>query len=98
LENELLSETILFKKESVIEDYRLARISRECSLLVRKEVFAGRAKFGIYGDGKELAQIALARAMKAGDFISGYYRDQTIVAAVGDLTWQQYFRTAIWSS
>ncbi|PAC33563.1 thiamine pyrophosphate-dependent enzyme [Flectobacillus sp. BAB-3569] len=91
LENELLSETILFKKESVIEDYRLARISRECSLLVRKEVFAGRAKFGIYGDGKELAQIALARAMKAGDFISGYYRDQTIVAAVGDLTWQQYF-------
>lgn len=91
LENELLSETIIFKKESVIEDYRLARISRECSLLVRKEVFAGRAKFGIYGDGKELAQIALARAMKAGDFISGYYRDQTIVAAVGDLTWQQYF-------
>jgi len=91
LENELLSETMIFKKESVIEDYRLARISRECSLLVRKEVFAGRAKFGIYGDGKELAQIALARAMKAGDYISGYYRDQTIVAAVGDLTWQQYF-------
>lgn len=91
LENELLSETIVLKKESVIEDYRLARISRECSLLVRKEVFTGRAKFGIYGDGKELAQIALARAMKAGDFISGYYRDQTIVAAVGDMTWQQYF-------
>lgn len=91
LENELLSETILFKRESVIEDYRLARISRECSLLVRKEVFAGRAKFGIYGDGKELAQIALARAMKPGDFVSGYYRDQTIVAAVGDMTWQQYF-------
>ena len=66
-------------------------MSRECSLLVRKEVFAGRAKFGIYGDGKEICQIALARAMHAGDFISGYYRDQTIVAAVGDLTWTQYF-------
>lgn len=91
LENAFLSETIVFTKESVLTDYRVARISRECSLLVRKEVFAGRAKFGIYGDGKELCQLALARAMKPGDFISGYYRDQTIVAAVGDLTWTQYF-------
>lgn len=91
LENAFLSETIVFTKESVLADYRVARISRECSMLVRKEVFAGRAKFGIYGDGKELCQIALARAMKKGDFISGYYRDQTIVAAVGDLTWTQYF-------
>ncbi len=74
-----------------MQDYRLAVISRECSMLVRKEVFSGRAKFGIYGDGKELANIALASAMQPGDFISGYYRDQTLVAAVGDLTWPQYF-------
>jgi len=91
LENDLLTDAITFTKESVLVDYHLARMSRECSLLVRKEVFAGRAKFGIYGDGKEICQIALARAMHAGDFISGYYRDQTIVAAVGDLTWTQYF-------
>ena len=91
MENDLLTDTIIFTKESVLVDYQLARMSRECSLLVRKEVFAGRAKFGIYGDGKEICQIALARAMQAGDFISGYYRDQTIVAAVGDLTWTQYF-------
>lgn len=91
MEKELLSETITFTKESVLVDYQLAQMSRECSLLVRKEVFAGRAKFGIYGDGKEMCQIALARAMQAGDFVSGYYRDQTIVAAVGDMTWTQYF-------
>lgn len=91
MEKELLSETVTFTKESVLVDYQLARMSRECSLLVRKEVFAGRAKFGIYGDGKEMCQIALARAMQAGDFVSGYYRDQTIVAAVGDMTWTQYF-------
>ncbi len=91
MEKELLSETITFTKEFVLVDYQLARMSRECSLLVRKEVFAGRAKFGIYGDGKEMCQIALARAMQEGDFISGYYRDQTIVAAVGDMTWIQYF-------
>jgi len=91
LKKELLSDTITFTKESVLVDYELARMSRECSLLVRKEVFAGRAKFGIYGDGKEICQIALARAMHAGDFVSGYYRDQTIVAAVGDMTWTQYF-------
>ncbi|MBP6386037.1 MAG: transketolase [Pseudarcicella sp.] len=66
-------------------------MSRECSLLVRKEVFSGHAKFGIYGDGKELCQLALAKSMKKGDFVSGYYRDQTIVAAVGDMTWHQYF-------
>jgi pyruvate/2-oxoglutarate/acetoin dehydrogenase E1 component/TPP-dependent pyruvate/acetoin dehydrogenase alpha subunit len=91
LENDILSDSIIFTKESVLADYKIARESRECSLLVRKEVFAGRAKFGVYGDGKEIAQIALARAMKAGDFISGYYRDQTIVATVGDITWREYF-------
>jgi len=75
----------------VLEDYRLAAISRQCSLIVRKEVFSGRAKFGIYGDGKEVCQIALARSMQEGDYISGYYRDQTIGVAIGDLTWPQYF-------
>jgi len=77
--------------KKILEDYQLAVISRQCSLLVRKEVFTGRAKFGIYGDGKEICQIALARSMQTGDYISGYYRDQTIGVAVGDLTWPQYF-------
>ncbi|MEY4525363.1 MAG: Transketolase, partial [Bacteroidota bacterium] len=85
------SPDLSFDPAGVLEDYRLAAISRACSLLVRKEVFSGRAKFGIYGDGKEVCQIALARSMRPGDYISGYYRDQTIVAAVGDLTWTQYF-------
>ncbi|MFD1815976.1 alpha-ketoacid dehydrogenase subunit alpha/beta [Pseudarcicella hirudinis] len=80
-----------FSREDVLKDYRLVALSRQCSLLVRKEVFSGRAKFGIYGDGKELCQLALANAMQPGDFISGYYRDQTIVAAVGDMTWREYF-------
>jgi len=80
-----------FDAAKVLEDYQLAAISRQCSLIVRKEVFSGRAKFGIYGDGKELCQIALARSMQEGDYISGYYRDQTIGVAVGDLTWPQYF-------
>jgi pyruvate/2-oxoglutarate/acetoin dehydrogenase E1 component/TPP-dependent pyruvate/acetoin dehydrogenase alpha subunit len=80
-----------FDSAKVLEDYRLAAISRQCSLIVRKEVFSGRAKFGIYGDGKEVCQIALARSMQEGDYISGYYRDQTIGVAIGDLTWPQYF-------
>ncbi len=83
--------TITFDPLKVLEDYRLAVLSRQCSLLVRKEVFSGRAKFGIYGDGKELCQIALARSMRVGDYFSGYYRDQTVAAAIGDMTWQQYF-------
>ena len=89
--NEILSESIALTRQQVLEDYRLACESRQCSLIVRREVFAGRAKFGIYGDGKELAQIALARATRPGDWRSGYYRDQTLVVAVGDLTWEQYF-------
>jgi pyruvate/2-oxoglutarate/acetoin dehydrogenase E1 component/TPP-dependent pyruvate/acetoin dehydrogenase alpha subunit len=78
-------------RDTVLHDYQLAVMSRQCSLLVRKEVFSGRAKFGIYGDGKELCQIALARAAKPGDFVAGYYRDQTIVAFLKDMTWTQYF-------
>ncbi|MFN5169542.1 MAG: thiamine pyrophosphate-dependent enzyme [Cyclobacteriaceae bacterium] len=76
---------------SVLSDYRLAWASREASLLGRKEVFMGKAKFGIFGDGKEVAQIAMARVFKPGDFRSGYYRDQTFMFAIGELTLQQYF-------
>ena len=79
-----------FKKE-VITDYELACISREASLLGRREVLTGKAKFGIFGDGKEVAQIALAKQFKDGDFRSGYYRDQTIMMAIDQLNVQQYF-------
>lgn len=78
-------------KEEVLEDYKLACISREASLLGRREVLTGKAKFGIFGDGKEIAQIALAKQYKNGDFRSGYYRDQTIMMANGELNVQQYF-------
>ncbi|MFM1853977.1 MAG: hypothetical protein RL164_1295 [Bacteroidota bacterium] len=78
-------------KQQVINDYRLACISREASLLGRKEVLTGKAKFGIFGDGKELAQIALAKQFQNGDFRSGYYRDQTLMMAIGELNVDQYF-------
>ncbi|MDG1174547.1 MAG: thiamine pyrophosphate-dependent enzyme [Flavobacteriales bacterium] len=73
-------------KIEVIEDYRRARISRELSLLGRREVLTGKAKFGIFGDGKELPQIALAKQFQNGDFRSGYYRDQTLMMAIGQMT------------
>jgi len=79
------------KKEEIINDYRIACESREASLMGRKEVFMGKAKFGIFGDGKELPQIAMAKAFRNGDFRSGYYRDQTFMLAIGELTLQQYF-------
>ncbi|TYP97509.1 pyruvate/2-oxoglutarate/acetoin dehydrogenase E1 component [Tenacibaculum adriaticum] len=79
-----------FKKE-VLTDYRIARISRECSLLGRREVLTGKAKFGIFGDGKEVPQLAMAKAFQNGDFRSGYYRDQTFMMAIGQLTPQQFF-------
>ena len=66
---------------SVLQDYRIACESREASLLGRKEVLTGKAKFGIFGDGKEIAQIAMAKAFKPGDWRSGYYRDQTFMLA-----------------
>lgn len=78
-------------KAQVIEDFRLVSISRETSLLGRREVLTGKAKFGIFGDGKELAQIALAKQFRNGDFRSGYYRDQTLMMAIGQLNTQQYF-------
>ncbi|SCY13233.1 Pyruvate/2-oxoglutarate/acetoin dehydrogenase complex, dehydrogenase (E1) component [Nonlabens sp. Hel1_33_55] len=75
----------------IIKDYRIAVTSRECSLLGRREVLTGKAKFGIFGDGKELPQLAWARAFKKGDWRSGYYRDQTFMMAIGELTIQQFF-------
>lgn len=79
------------KITAIIADYRLACESREASLLGRKEVFMGKAKFGIFGDGKEMAQIAMAKIFRAGDHRAGYYRDQTFMLAIGELTLQQYF-------
>jgi pyruvate/2-oxoglutarate/acetoin dehydrogenase E1 component/TPP-dependent pyruvate/acetoin dehydrogenase alpha subunit len=78
-------------REEVLNDYKIARISRECSLLGRREVLTGKAKFGIFGDGKEVPQLAMAKAFKKGDFRSGYYRDQTFMMALGELTPQQFF-------
>src|ERR1051325_4952401 len=79
-----------FRKE-VLEDYRLAVESRHASLIGRKEVLTGKAKFGIFGDGKEVAQIAMAKVFRDGDFRAGYYRDQTLMLAIEELTLQQYF-------
>ncbi|WP_297333871.1 alpha-ketoacid dehydrogenase subunit alpha/beta [Flavobacterium sp.] len=78
-------------KAEVLNDYKLAVLSRECSLLGRREVLTGKAKFGIFGDGKEVPQLAMAKASKNGDFRSGYYRDQTFMMAIGQLTVQQFF-------
>ncbi|MCD8418033.1 transketolase [Tenacibaculum finnmarkense genomovar finnmarkense] len=78
-------------KNDVLNDYRIARLSRECSLLGRREVLTGKAKFGIFGDGKEVPQLAMAKAFKNGDFRSGYYRDQTFMMAINELTPQQFF-------
>lgn len=78
-------------KTEVLNDYKTAIISRECSLLGRKEVLTGKAKFGIFGDGKEVPQLAMAKCFKNGDFRSGYYRDQTFMMAIGELTIEQFF-------
>src|SRR3954471_14068735 len=72
-----------FTRESIVEDYRVAFRSRQASLIGRKEVLSGKAKFGIFGDGKEVAQLAMARQFQNGDFRSGYYRDQTFMFAIG---------------
>ena len=77
--------------KEILSDYRLAVESREASLIGRKEVFMGKAKFGIFGDGKEIAQIAMSKVFRAGDHRAGYYRDQTFMFAIGALTVQQYF-------
>ena len=78
-------------QSEVLSDYKIAVTSRECSLLGRREVLTGKAKFGIFGDGKEVPQLAWAKAFKDGDFRSGYYRDQTFMMAIGQLSIQQFF-------
>jgi len=78
-------------KNQILEDYRLGKISREMSYLGRREVLTGKAKFGIFGDGKELPQLAMAKVFRNGDFRSGYYRDQTFALAVDALTVESFF-------
>lgn len=89
--NEQLRSTDILSREKILSDYQLACESRQVSLLGRRDVMGGRAKFGIFGDGKELPQLAAAHAFDRGDFRSGYYRDQTFVAALGELRWQEFF-------
>ena len=94
MENNLdLNKEISFKtfKKQVLLDYKIIVTSREASLLGRREVLNGKAKFGIFGDGKELPQVALAKVFKKGDFRSGYYRDQTFMMAINELTVKQLF-------
>ena len=81
----------LFTRDSVLRDYRIAFQSREASVIGRREVFTGKAKFGIFGDGKEVAQMAMARSFRKGDFRSGYYRDQTLMFGLGVLRIDEYF-------
>src|SRR3982750_927564 len=86
-------EKLSFEKfrEEVLQDYRWVCISREASLLGRKEVLTGKAKFGIFGDGKEVAQVAMAKFFQPGDFRAGYYRDQTFHFAIGHTSVSQFF-------
>ena len=80
-----------FTRESILADYRLAYRSRQASLIGRREVLTGKAKFGIFGDGKEVAQLAMARAFRNGDIRSGYYRDQTFMFATGMVSLEEFF-------
>ena len=89
----LLDEKLSFDRfrDEVLNDYRICCISREASLLGRKEVLTGKAKFGIFGDGKEVPQVCAAKFFKPGDFLSGYYRDQTLAFAAGQVTVEEFF-------
>ena len=80
-----------FTRKAVLADFRLASRSRQASLIGRREVLSGKAKFGIFGDGKELAQIAMAKAFRKGDWRSGYYRDQTFMFAIGEHSFDEFF-------
>lgn len=79
------------RKKEILADYKLGWLSRNMSLLGRKEVLTGKAKFGIFGDGKEIPQIAMSKVFQNGDFRSGYYRDQTFMLAIGGVTPKQFF-------
>jgi 2-oxoisovalerate dehydrogenase E1 component len=83
--------TMTLTAGEILRDYRIATISREASLVGRREVMSGRAKFGIFGDGKEVPQLAMAKAFRRGDFRSGYYRDQTLMFALGAQKLTQFF-------
>jgi TPP-dependent pyruvate/acetoin dehydrogenase alpha subunit len=89
----LAGEKLSFDKfrQEVLNDYRVCCLSREASLTGRKEVLTGKAKFGIFGDGKELAQVAAAKFFQPGDFLSGYYRDQTFAFATGQASIEEFF-------
>ncbi len=87
----LVLDDITISREDILRDFELCCVSREASLLGRKEVLSGKAKFGILGDGKEVPQIALAKAFQNGDFRSGYYRDQTLMFALGVSTVEDFF-------
>ena len=78
-------------RKEILNDYRIANESRQISLLGRREVLTGKAKFGIFGDGKEIPQLALSKVFKEGDWRSGYYRDQTFMIASGMMTLEQFF-------
>src|SRR3990172_4873000 len=79
-----------FKRE-ILDDYKTAVVSRKCSILARKEVLTGNAKFGVFGDGKEIGQIAMAKKFRPGDWRSGYYRDQTFMFATGISNPEEFF-------
>jgi len=85
------SSGISLSGEEILEDYRIANESRQASLLGRREVLSGKAKFGIFGDGKEVPQLAMARVFKEGDWRSGYYRDQTFMLASGMMSLEEFF-------
>jgi pyruvate/2-oxoglutarate/acetoin dehydrogenase E1 component/TPP-dependent pyruvate/acetoin dehydrogenase alpha subunit len=90
-QNKSIQNSDFWNKDQVLKDFTIACQSRYASLLGRKEVLGGKAKFGIFGDGKELAQVAMARAFQKGDWRSGYYRDQTVMMALGELSLKQFF-------
>lgn len=91
MDTQVVIPNLSISKEEILNDYRVACESRQASILGRKEVFMGKAKFGIFGTGKEVAQIAMAKYFQFGDFRSGYYRDQTFMMAIGELSIKQYF-------
>jgi pyruvate/2-oxoglutarate/acetoin dehydrogenase E1 component/TPP-dependent pyruvate/acetoin dehydrogenase alpha subunit len=86
-----IEKELLLHADQVLQDYRLAYMSRQVSVIGRREVLSGKAKFGIFGDGKEVAQIAMSKVFQKGDFRSGYYRDQTLIFALGEISIQELF-------
>ena len=87
----MIDQSEMFDKQTVLADFRLAHLSRQIAFLARKDVLSGKAKFGIFGDGKEVAQIAYAKTFQKGDWRSGYYRDQTFMLALGLLQPEEFF-------